>query len=182
MNSNFIRATSASTTIQHERPMGASPDCDMLTLYLRDIGLVPLLSREDEASLARRIRAGDLEARDSLVRANLRFVVAVAMRYRHRGVLLSDLIDEGNLGLIRAAEKFDETRGIRFVAYAVWWIRRAIADAIAEQSHIVRVPRHAYARDRGVASDATPSNHQTRWEEERIRIAMRTPRSLECSH
>ena len=108
--------------------------------YLRDISIFPLITREQEADLARRIRAGDQVARDTLVRSNLRFVVSVAKKYQNQGVSLSDLINEGNLGLIRAAHKFDETKGIKFISYAVWWIRQAILQALAEQSRIVRVP------------------------------------------
>lgn len=111
-----------------------------LDQYLRDISAYPLISREDEAELARRIRVDDREALDKLVRSNLRFVVSVAKKYQNQGVSLSDLINEGNLGLIRAAHKFDETKGIKFISYAVWWIRQAILQALAEQSRIVRVP------------------------------------------
>jgi RNA polymerase primary sigma factor len=111
-----------------------------LDQYLRDISAYPLISREEEANLARRIRAGEEEALDKLVRSNLRFVVSVAKKYQNQGVSLSDLINEGNLGLIRAAHKFDETKGIKFISYAVWWIRQAILQALAEQSRIVRVP------------------------------------------
>lgn len=111
-----------------------------LDQYLRDISAYPLISREDEVELARRIRDGDQEALDKLVRSNLRFVVSVAKKYQNQGVSLSDLINEGNLGLIRAAHKFDETKGIKFISYAVWWIRQAILQALAEQSRIVRVP------------------------------------------
>ncbi|MBL0938027.1 MAG: sigma-70 family RNA polymerase sigma factor [Gemmatimonadaceae bacterium] len=111
-----------------------------LDQYLRDISAYPLISREEEAELARRIRVGDEEALDKLVRSNLRFVVSVAKKYQNQGVSLSDLINEGNLGLIRAAHKFDETKGIKFISYAVWWIRQAILQALAEQSRIVRVP------------------------------------------
>lgn len=111
-----------------------------LDQYLRDISKYPLISREDEADLARRIRSGDGEALDKLVRSNLRFVVSVAKKYQNQGVSLSDLINEGNLGLIRAGHKFDETKGIKFISYAVWWIRQAILQALAEQSRIVRVP------------------------------------------
>lgn len=116
------------------------PSAESLDLYLHEIGSHPLLDREAEAQLARRIRDGDREALSELVAANLRFVVAVAKRYRTHGVALADLVNEGNLGLIRAAEKFDETKGVRFISYAVWWIRQAIFQAIAEQSRIVRVP------------------------------------------
>lgn len=118
----------------------ASYEEGSLDQYLRDISAYPLISREEEAELARRIRVGDEEALDKLVRSNLRFVVSVAKKYQNQGVSLSDLINEGNLGLIRAAHKFDETKGIKFISYAVWWIRQAILQALAEQSRIVRVP------------------------------------------
>ena len=111
-----------------------------LDQYLRDISIYPLITREDEVRLAQRIRVNDQEALDKLVRSNLRFVVSVAKKYQNQGVSLSDLINEGNLGLIRAAHKFDETKGIKFISYAVWWIRQAILQALAEQSRIVRVP------------------------------------------
>ena len=108
--------------------------------YLPDISIYPLINREQEVALALRIRENDQEALDTLVRSNLRFVVSVAKKYQNQGVSLSDLINEGNLGLIRAAHKFDETKGIKFISYAVWWIRQAILQALAEQSRIVRVP------------------------------------------
>jgi len=111
-----------------------------LEVYFRDINRYPLLTREDEGDLAVRIRGGDDEALSHLVRANLRFVVSVAKKYQNQGVGLGDLINEGNLGLIRAAHKFDESKGIKFISYAVWWIRQAILQALAEQSRIVRVP------------------------------------------
>src|SRR5665811_1731859 len=111
-----------------------------LDQYLRDISIYPLITREEEVTLAQRIRKNDQEALDKLVRSNLRFVVSVAKKYQNQGVALSDLINEGNLGLIRAAHKFDETKGIKFISYAVWWIRQAILQALAEQSRIVRVP------------------------------------------
>src|SRR3989442_9714983 len=98
------------------------------------------MSGEEEVALAQRIKQQDREALDKLVRSNLRFVVSVAKKYQNQGVSLSDLINEGNLGLIRAAHKFDETKGIKFISYAVWWIRQAILQALAEQSRIVRVP------------------------------------------
>lgn len=115
-------------------------DEGLLDQYLRDISAYSLITREQEAALAIRIRAGDDEAMNELVRANLRFVVSVAKKYQNQGVNLSDLINEGNLGLIRAARRFDETKGIKFISYAVWWIRQAILQALAEQSRIVRVP------------------------------------------
>lgn len=124
---------------------GASPrrhsfEEGSLDQYLRDISIYPLISREQEVELALRIRANDQEAVDTLVRSNLRFVVSVAKKYQNQGVSLSDLINEGNLGLIRAAHKFDETKGIKFISYAVWWIRQAILQGLAEQGRIVRVP------------------------------------------
>jgi RNA polymerase primary sigma factor len=111
-----------------------------LDQYLRDISIYPLIDRDEEVRLAQLIRRKDGEALDKLVRSNLRFVVSVAKKYQNQGVALSDLINEGNLGLIRAAHKFDETKGIKFISYAVWWIRQAILQALAEQSRIVRVP------------------------------------------
>ncbi len=121
-------------------PKKASFDEGSLDQYLRDISAYPLINREQEVLLAQRIRVSDQEALDTLVRSNLRFVVSVAKKYQNQGVSLSDLINEGNLGLIRAAHKFDETKGIKFISYAVWWIRQAILQALAEQSRIVRVP------------------------------------------
>jgi RNA polymerase primary sigma factor len=111
-----------------------------LDQYLKEISQYPLIDREEEGRLARGIRSGDPESLDKLVRSNLRFVVSVAKKYQNQGVLLSDLINEGNVGLIRAAHKFDETKGIKFISYAVWWIRQAILQALSEQSRIVRVP------------------------------------------
>ncbi len=111
-----------------------------LDRYLEEISRYPLITREEEAELARRIREGDQEALDKLVRSNLRFVVSIAKKYQGQGVMMADLINEGNLGLIRATHKFDETRGIKFISYAVWWIRQAILQALAEQSRIVRIP------------------------------------------
>src|SRR5258705_2289113 len=110
-----------------------------LDQYLRDISVFPLITREKEVELAKRIRQNDQDALDTLVRSNLRFVVSVAKKYQNQGVSLSDVINEGNLGLIRAAKRFDETKGIRFIAYAVWWIRQSMRQALAEQSRIVRV-------------------------------------------
>jgi RNA polymerase primary sigma factor len=118
----------------------SSGDEGSLDQYLREISRYPLISQREEVELARRIRQGDDEALDKLVRSNLRFVVSVAKKYQNQGVSLADLINEGNLGLIRAAHKFDETKGIKFISYAVWWIRQAILQALAEQSRIVRVP------------------------------------------
>ena len=111
-----------------------------LDKYLQEIGREELVSPEEEVELAQRIRKGDQEALEKLTRANLRFVVSVAKQYQNQGLSLPDLINEGNLGLIKAAEKFDETRGFKFISYAVWWIRQSILQALAEQSHIVRLP------------------------------------------
>ncbi|MEE0922554.1 MAG: RNA polymerase sigma factor RpoD/SigA [Paludibacteraceae bacterium] len=111
-----------------------------LDKYLQEIGREPLIPVDEEVELARRIRNGDRVALEKLVKANLRFVVSVAKQYQNQGLSLPDLIDEGNLGLIKAAEKFDETRGFKFISYAVWWIRQSILQALAEQSRIVRLP------------------------------------------
>ena len=111
-----------------------------LDKYLQEIGKEDLINVEEEVELAQRIKKGDHEALEKLTRANLRFVVSVAKQYQNQGLTLPDLINEGNLGLIKAAEKFDETRGFKFISYAVWWIRQSILQALAEQSRIVRLP------------------------------------------
>ena len=111
-----------------------------LDKYLQEIGREELISVEDEVELAQRIRKGDRAALEKLTRANLRFVVSVAKQYQNQGLSLPDLINEGNLGLIKAAQKFDETRGFKFISYAVWWIRQSILQSLAEQSRIVRLP------------------------------------------
>jgi len=115
-------------------------ESEALEKYLTEIGREELLSTDEEVELAQRIKKGDQKALDRLTKANLRFVVSVAKQYQNQGLSLPDLINEGNVGLIKAAEKFDETRGFKFISYAVWWIRQSILQAIAEQSRIVRLP------------------------------------------
>jgi RNA polymerase primary sigma factor len=115
-------------------------ESESLEKYLQEIGKVELIRADEEAELAELIRKGDQNALDKLTKANLRFVVSVAKQYQNQGLSLSDLINEGNLGLIKAAQRFDETKGFKFISYAVWWIRQSILQALAEQSRIVRLP------------------------------------------
>lgn len=115
-------------------------DSASLDRYLSDIAKAPLITADEEVELARRIRGGDDQALEKLVTSNLRFVVSIAKKYQNQGISLPDLINEGNMGLVRAAHRFDETRGFKFISYAVWWIRQAILTAIAEQSRVVRLP------------------------------------------
>lgn len=178
--SSTFRASVSPTGLR--RADEALPNEDTLARYLRDIARTPLLSREDEAALARRVRNGDRAAFEALVRANLRFVVTVARHYPSRRVPLPDRIAEGNLGLLRAAERFDPSQGARFVTYAVYWIRQAIGRAVGEQSGLVHVPREALR----AANDSThdresrrAADSQRRWNSERARIALRPALSLD---
>ena len=145
-----------------------------LDKYLQEIGKEELITVEEEVELAQRIKKGDQEALEKLTKANLRFVVSVAKQYQNQGLSLPDLINEGNLGLIKAAEKFDETRGFKFISYAVWWIRQSILQALAEQSRIVRLPLNqvgslnkinkAFARSsRSTSAPLRPRSWRTSW-------------------
>jgi RNA polymerase primary sigma factor len=131
-----------------------------LNIYLKEISRIPLLSRDEEYELAKKVRKGDPKARERLVSSNLRFVVKIAKAYQNRGISLVDLINEGNLGLIRAVGKFDERKGVRFISYAIWWIRQALLRAIAEQSKIVRLPMNKAGRVRKVARAARDIGQQ----------------------
>jgi RNA polymerase primary sigma factor len=142
-------------------------DHDSLTTYLREIASVPRLTPAEEQELGKRIAAGDKEALHRLVEANLRLVITVARRYRHVGIALQDLVQEGNLGLLRAAQTFDYRTGNRFSTYAVWWIRQAVSRAFANQAHAIRVPLHLHEvmgqaeRDAAQAADVTPVEHKS---------------------
>ena len=123
-----------------------------LDKYLQEIGRVELLSPDEEVELAQRIKKGDHEALERLTKANLRFVVSVSKQYQNQGLTLPDLINEGNLGLIKAAQRFDETRGFKFISYAVWWIRQSILNAIAENSKTIRLPLNKLGSIRKIAN------------------------------
>lgn len=120
-------------------------DNPSLDKYLQEIGKVDMITPEEEVNLARKIHDGDLNARDRLINANLRFVVSVSKQYQNKGMSLPDMINEGNIGLIKAAERYDETRGFKFISYAVWWIRQSILQAMAEQGRIIRLPLNRYS-------------------------------------
>jgi len=148
-----------------------------LEKYLQEIGKVELISPEEEVKLAMSIRKGDQRALDRLVKANLRFVVSVAKQYQNQGLTLPDLINEGNLGLIKAALRFDETRGFKFISYAVWWIRQSILQALAEQSRIVRLPLNKV----GLSNRITKAYQQLEQEFEREPTAEEIADMLEMS-
>jgi RNA polymerase primary sigma factor len=120
-------------------------DNPSLDKYLQEIGKVDMITPDEEVNLARKIHDGDLHARDRLINANLRFVVSVSKQYQNKGMSLPDMINEGNIGLIKAAERYDETRGFKFISYAVWWIRQSILQAMAEQGRIIRLPLNRYS-------------------------------------
>lgn len=148
-----------------------------LEKYLQEIGKVDLISPDEEVNLARRIRNGDQKALDRLVKSNLRFVVSVAKQYQNQGLSLPDLINEGNLGLIKAALRFDETRGFKFISYAVWWIRQSILQALAEQARIVRLPLNKV----GLTNRISKAYQQLEQEYEREPTAEEVAAMLEIS-
>lgn len=131
--------------------------------YLNEISKIPLLSEEQEVLISNKIKSGDVKAMDMLVKANLRFVVSVAKQYQNQGVSLNDLINEGNIGLIKAAYKFDETKGFKFISYAVWWIRQSILQALVEQTRIVRIPMNKaafFSRIAKITNDFQQDNYR----------------------
>lgn len=132
-------------------PVKKFSDTDSLDYYLSRIGTIKPLSTEEESVLAKKIKEGDSKAREKLIRANLRFVVSVARNYQNQGMPLSDLVNEGNYGLIKASEKFDEQKNFKFISYAVWWIRQSILKALAEQSRMVKIPLHVVSNISDIA-------------------------------
>ena len=126
--------------MQSRKSISFSKDENIVSLYLKDINRIPLLSREEETSLALRAADGDKEAKDKIVSANLRFVVSIAKKYQNNGLDLLDLVNEGNIGLLTAIERFDVSKGYHFISYAVWWIRQAILKAISEKTKMIRLP------------------------------------------
>ena len=153
-----------------------------LDKYLQEIGKEELITVEEEVELAQRIKKGDQEALEKLTKANLRFVVSVAKQYQNQGLSLPDLINEGNLGLIKAAEKFDETRGFKFISYAVWWIRQSILQALAEQSRIVRLPLNQVGSLRSWSFPRRRSPTRCAWQAAMSRWTPRSPtaRTTRC--
>ena len=148
-----------------------------LSLYFQEISKKPLLNQEEEVRLVKRIREGDPRAMETLVNANLRFVVSVAKQYQHRGLGLPDLISEGNLGLIKAIERFDETRGFKFISYAVWWIRQSIFQALYTQASIIRIPMNKI----GDAGKVKKAILQFQQKNEREPTSLELSRALHCS-
>ena len=142
----FYEGGVATPGVKPEAPQQEASTEDAVRLYLKSIGRVPLLTKEDEVRLAKRVEQNDMSAKNHLIEANLRLVVSIAKRYTGRGLTLLDLIQEGNLGLIRAVEKFDWRRGFKFSTYATWWIRQAITRALADQSRTIRIPVHMVER------------------------------------
>jgi RNA polymerase primary sigma factor len=161
-----------------QTPTGISTrESQSLDRYLQEIGKVSLITPEEEVHLAREIQAGNQEALEKLTKANLRFVVSVAKQYQNQGLSLGDLINEGNLGLIKAAKRFDETRGFKFISYAVWWIRQSILQALAEQSRIVRLPLNRVGALNKIGKELSKLEQ----EYERIPSAAELAESLEMS-
>jgi RNA polymerase primary sigma factor len=150
-----VKATSK-TTKETTKEVPVSSGRSSLDLYLNEIRRYPLLSREDEVELARKARAGDAKAQEKLVRSNLRFVVSIAKKYVGNGVPLEDLINDGNVGLVKAAERFDPERGFKFISYAVWWIRQSILVSVSENSRMIRMPMNRV----GLAQKATKMSRQ----------------------
>ena len=150
-----------------------------LEKYLQEIGKEDLVSIDEEVELAQRIRQGDQKALDKLTRANLRFVVSVAKQYQNQGLSLPDLIDEGNLGLIKAAKKFDETRGFKFISYAVWWIRQSILQALADQSREIRLPLNQVGLNNRISKEISKFEQENQRRPSAEELAQRLDMPLE---